>query len=475
MVDRYVKRWLRGAWIATVSNIDWPSRSGLSKEEQQKEFVQLLDLCQTLKLNAVAVQIRPMADAFYPSHINPWSTYLTGTQGKSPGYDPLQFMVEACHQRCIEFHAWFNPYRVLLTEKTSELASNHPARKHPNWVVRYGGKLYYDPGLPEVRQHIVQSIEEVMQNYAIDAVHFDDYFYPYPVKGESFPDDQSFKKFGGHFKNRAEWRRDNVNQLVSEVSKRMKQLRASVRFGISPFGIWRNRSSDPAGSDSKGLESYDALYADTRKWVQKEWVDYVAPQLYWKIGNKAADYQKLLQWWVKQVHSVSVQLMIGQAAYRIEEWKDGNEIPHQLDENLSHPEVKGSLFFSLKDLSKNPLQIQEQLKKDYFRYYALLPPFGNLSQHPPTPQAMPTSSTREGVRLRWTVSSTADIRYFVIYRFAPDQKIDLQRSEAILAIVPKQAKTVHEYMDRTNQKPEAYQYLVTAVNQTYQESDPAKL
>lgn len=367
------RRELRAAWIATLTNIDWPSKPGLPAEEQQRELVSLFDEMQRANMNAVFVQVRPCGDAFFPSRWAPWSAYLTGTQGKDPGYDPLEFMIREAHRHNLQLHAWFNPYRASLKDQVDALAPNHPARQHPDWVVNYGGKLFYDPGLPAVKEMLVSAIVEVVKKYEIDGVHFDDYFYPYPVPGQEFADAATYKQYGSGFKNVGDWRRDNVNRLVSEISARIRAINPSVQFGISPFGVWRNKTVDPSGSDtSSGLSNYDHLYADTRTWIKNGWIDYVAPQLYWTIGFKPAAYEKLLPWWSNEVEGTSVHVYVGQAAYRINAgasngWENPDEMPNQLTMNQSHGAVKGSIFFSLKSLLANRLGFLDRLKKDFYR------------------------------------------------------------------------------------------------------------
>ncbi len=369
----------RGVWIATVENIDWPSRPGLSASVQQQEFVHLLDAVQQMKMNAVIVQVKPVADAFYPSRYGPWSAYLTGTQGKNPSYDPLSFMVAEAHKRHLEFHGWFNPYRVSQHDDIDALAASHPARQHPDWIVHYGGRLYYNPGIPAAREFIVNSILEAVSGYDIDAVHLDDYFYPFPVSGQDFPDDATYQQYrAGHFESLADWRRDNVNQLVHELSVKIKQVRARVKFGISPFGVWRNKATDPTGSDTRATQSYDDLYADTRTWIRKNWLDYIAPQLYWSIGYPPAAYNKLVDWWSKEVAGQKVHLYIGQAAYMIGKsqpaaWTDPEEIPRHLQLDQRFPQVKGSIFFSLKDLMRNPLGFKDRLINDLYKQKAVVP------------------------------------------------------------------------------------------------------
>ncbi|SDW15536.1 Uncharacterized lipoprotein YddW, UPF0748 family [Saccharopolyspora shandongensis] len=359
---------MRGMWIAGVENIDWPSRPGLSAAQQQDEYRKLLDQAVANKLNAVFVQVRPTADAFWPSPFEPWSHWLTGQQGRDPGYDPLRFMVDEAHQRGLQFHAWFNPYRVSMTDDPQALVPEHPARRHPEWTFAYGGKLYYDPGVPAAREFVTRAIMHAVENYDVDGVHLDDYFYPYPVEGRRIPDEKTFAEHGKDFANIEDWRRHNVDQLVADLDARVHRAKPDARFGVSPFGIWRNASSDPAGSDTRGLESYSAIYADTRKWVREGWVDYIAPQVYWQIGHPAADYAALIPWWSKTVSGTGVDLYIGQAAYRVgkEGWTDPGELSAHLALNGRHREVKGDIYFSAKSLTTNAAEAMARVVKEHY-------------------------------------------------------------------------------------------------------------
>lgn len=358
---------LRAAWVATVTNIDWPSKPGLMVDQQKQEFLTILNQLQKMHMNAVVVQVKPTADAFYPSHYWPWSQYISGTQGQNPGYDPLAFMLQEAHRRNIQFHAWFNPYRVSMQDQLDQLAPNNPARQHPDWVVSYGGKLYFDPGIPEVRRFLIESISEVVRNYAIDAVHFDDYFYPYPSGNQDFPDAATYQKYGAaHFPNKGDWRRDNVNQLIQGLSRVIKRIRPHVQFGVSPFGVWRNKALDPTGSDTQaGVTDYDTLYADTRTWIRRGWLDYIAPQIYWNIGFPAAAYEMLVPWWASEVANTRVRLYIGQATYKIGStpgpWSNAQEMPDHLRFNQQFKEVRGNIFFSMKDLTANRLGFTDWL------------------------------------------------------------------------------------------------------------------
>ncbi len=380
MCENSQSREFRAVWIATVTNIDWPSQKGLTVEQQKEEYLKLLNDVTEMGMNAVVVQIKPTADAFYPSAYGPWSEYLTGIQGKDPGYDPLCFLLEEAHRRDLEFHAWFNPYRITMNHTDlNRLSADHPARKHPDWVVAYGSQLFYNPGIPKAQDFIVKGIEEVVKNYDIDAVHMDDYFYPYKIAGKEFPDFDTYEQYGkDRFANIEDWRRDNVNQLVKQINSAIKKEKPNVKFGISPFGVWRNKADDPTGSNTTaGMTNYDDLYADTREWIQKGYLDYIAPQIYWSIGFAPAAYDILVDWWKNEVNNRPVHLYIGQAAYKINNnsdpaWSDPEEYPRQIALNrTSH--VSGSIHFSLKDLNRNPLGVKDRLTSDLYRTPALIP------------------------------------------------------------------------------------------------------
>jgi len=359
---------VRAVWIATVQNIDWPSRPGLPAADQQREYRALLDEVQRLGLNTVIVQVRPTADALWRSPYEPWSHWLTGRQGADPGYDPLAFLVEEAHARGLRFHAWFNPFRVSRQADPAQLVPDHPARRHPERVFAYGGQLYYDPGRPDVRDFVVDVVLDVARRYPVDGVHFDDYFYPYPVEGEELPDAGTFAEFGSGFTDVGDWRRHNVDELVRATSQRLAALDRDIEFGISPFGIWRNRSADPRGSATTGTQSYDTTYADTLTWVREGLVDYVVPQIYWEIGHPAADYAALVPWWADAVAGTPVRLYTGQAAYKVGSspaWDDG-ELAEHLALDRAHPEVRGAVFFSARSLTTNAAAAMERVWSDQY-------------------------------------------------------------------------------------------------------------
>ncbi|MGV9991416.1 glycoside hydrolase family 10 protein [Streptomyces sp. NPDC003374] len=371
---------MRGMWLATVANHDFPSRTGLSAARQRRELTALLDAAVRHRLNTVILQVRPTADALWPSPHEPWSEYLTGTQGRDPGWDPLGTAVREAHARGLQLHAWFNPYRIALHADPARLAASHPARRHPDWVVRHGGKLYYDPGLPEVRAFVQRAMLDAVERYPVDGVHFDDYFYPYPVAGQSFDDDVSYDRHGGGFPSRAAWRRDNVDRLVRETAAGVRRVRPGTRFGISPFGVWRNASTDPRGSDTRaGVQTYDDLYADTRTWVRKGWIDYVVPQLYWSIGFAAADYATLVDWWARVARGSRTRLYVGEALYKAGDaaqgaaWRNPGELSRHLTLAGARPEVRGHVYFSAGQVASDPAGALARVVADHYRRPAHAP------------------------------------------------------------------------------------------------------
>ncbi|MER0244982.1 family 10 glycosylhydrolase [Streptomyces sp. HSW2009] len=366
-------RELRATWLATVVNRDWPSKPGLPVAAQQAELTGLLDAAVKRRLNAVIFQVRPAADALWPSPYEPWSSFLTGTQGRDPGWDPLGFAVRAAHRRGLELHAWCNPYRVANHPDPSRLVPTHPARVHPEWVVPYGGKLYYNPGLPEVRRFVQDAMFDAVTRYAVDGLHWDDYFYPYPVAGQTFDDDAAFARYGAGFPDRAAWRRHNIDLLVQETSRRVRALRRRVHFGVSPFGVWRNKATDPLGSDTRaGVQTYDDLYADTRRWVREGWLDYITPQVYWNLGFAAADYATLVPWWARTVAGSGVRLYVGEALYKAGDpaqpapWQDVAELSRHLAFARQHPQVAGHAFFSAKEVATDPFGAMARVVADHY-------------------------------------------------------------------------------------------------------------
>ncbi|MCT2582525.1 glycoside hydrolase family 10 protein [Actinophytocola gossypii] len=472
------KQQMRAEWIASVANIDWPSSRDLTAAQQQAELVRWYDEAVELGLNTVVVQVRPTADAFWPSPHEPWSHWLTGTQGQDPGYDPLGFAVAEAHKRNLEFHAWFNPYRVSMTDDPGTLVPEHPARVHPDWVIPYGGKLYYDPGLPEVRRFTIDAIMDAVTRYDIDAVHFDDYFYPYPVAGETFADADTYAEHGGSFDNIADWRRNNVDLLISELSSAIRAAKPHVQFGVSPFAIWRNSSTDPEGSPTQGgVETYDDLYADTRKWVREGWLDYIVPQVYWNIGFTVADYAKLVPWWSSVVSGTGVNLYIGQANYKVADpnqgapWHDPNEMSEHLTFNRDHPEVGGDIYFSAVQVRKNALDHMGIVKADHYGQPAVPPTPARLEAAGPRAPVLATARrAADGVRLVW-VSTDRRATDYAVYR-VEDRNAHCATVDArhLVGVVQDGWGPLQSFVDETAERDGRYTYVVTALDRVHNES-----
>ena len=370
--DRIEENELRGVWIASVNNINFPSEKGLSAEQMMSEIDDIIKVCKEANLNAIFFQARPAGDALYDSKIFPPSKYLTGKQGDNltEGFDPLAYIIYAAHTENIEVHAWLNMYRITNGSKTypeqdlTALAENNPARKNPSWVVKYDGKLWYNPGLPEVRELITDGVIEIVQNYDVDGIHFDDYFYPYPASGETFDDTGAFEKYGSSGQSLADFRRESVNKTVEEIYKAVKKTNPEVRFGISPFGIWANDSSIPTGSATSGLEAYHSLYSDAKAWINGGYIDYICPQIYWAFNTKAARYDVLVRWWSALVDGTDVDLYIGHAAYKVSsEFQNELELPRQVEFARTYMGVAGSVFYGYSEIAANEYKTKENLAK----------------------------------------------------------------------------------------------------------------
>lgn len=472
------KRQLRADWIASVVNIDWPSRTGLTEAEQKAELEAFYDEAVGRKLNAVILQVRPTADTFWPSELEPWSKYLTGTPDGDPGYDPLAFAVREAHERNLELHAWFNPYRVSMNTNRDALAPDSPAAQHPEWVKAYGGKLYYDPGLPEVRELTTDVIMEAVEKYDIDGVHFDDYFYPYPSGDAQFDDDASFVQHGGDYpdtpEGRADWRRHNTDLLIQGLDQRIHEAKPWVEFGVSPFAVWRNQSTDPEGSaTTAGAETYDDLYADTRKWVREAWVDYIAPQVYWNIGFAPAAYDVLVPWWSEQVRGTDVQLYIGQATYKVgtstqdPAWFEPREMTKHLFLNRNYPEVDGDIYFSAKQVRANRLGHMDIVEADHYTRPALQPLNEGVQGEAPDPVTeLEVKRTAEGVEVRWSGTGDSYAIYRVGRRLGPCDLVDARN---LIATV--HADDDEQVLD-TTAPPGRSVYVVTALDRAARESEP---
>lgn len=361
----------RGVWIASVTNIDWPDAGITDRKTQQASFIKLLDFHKSNGINAVIVQIRPSADAFYPSALEPWSQWLTGSQGKPPSdwYDPLAFMIEETHKRGMEFHAWMNPYRAVFNIKDTRVAPSHITKIHPEWFLNYGDRKYFDPANPATRKFVSMIVKDVVSRYAVDAIHFDDYFYPYRIPGKEFPDHASYLKYGQGMK-KDDWRRSNVDSIIVLIRRTITKANPRCRFGISPFGVWRNcdQDSDRGSMTKAGMTNYDDLYADILLWLKNDWIDYVAPQLYWEINFKAAPFETLVDWWNENCYGKDCYIGIG--FYRAgsnENWRNKHELPRQIKKIRSAPGVTGMSFYSSRTLEKNPNGWSDSLRLNFFK------------------------------------------------------------------------------------------------------------
>ncbi len=469
------KREFRAAWISTVRNLDFPTNPRASAAEQKAEFDQLLNNLRNVGMNAVLFQVRSACDAAYQSNYEPYSEYLSGTQGVSPNYDPMAYGIEQSHKRGMEFHAWFNPFRAVVDTRTSSIATNHISNTQPNWVKTYGNIKILDPGLPEVRRYVATVVMDVVRRYDIDAVHFDDYFYPYPVAGQVFDDDATFNADPRGYTNKADWRRNNIDLFVKLIADSIKIIKPYVKFGISPFGIWQNNSAtQPNGSNTNGLQSYHDIYADSRKWSQLSWVDYMVPQIYWNIGLAVADYSTLVPWWQANM-GAQTQFYVGHAFYKINTTADWNAPQLSAQVRLGRAYAQGGVQFRAKLLADNPLGCTDSLRQLY-KNFAFPPPMVWLDNIAPrAPQNVIAQRTPEGVKLTWqppggndTATVLNKVRQYVVYRFENGATLDLNNAAKIRGITIADSTT---FIDRIASPVVAanYRYYVTAMDRLYNE------
>ena len=466
------KREFRGAWIQAVNG----QFIGMSTQQMQKTLSYQLDELWRDGVNAIIFQVRPECDALYPSKIEPWSRFLTGRQGMAPNpyWDPLQWMIDECHKRGMELHAWINPYRAK-TKTTNELAANHIAKKRPDLCFEYDGLYLLNPGIAENRDYICKVVDDIVERYDIDGLHIDDYFYPYPVAGVPINDDKEYQRNRKGFSNKADWRRDNVNVFIKELGKTIHKRKPWVKFGVSPFGIYRNKKSDPiAGSATNGTQNYDDLYADVLLWVNNGWIDYCVPQLYWEIGNKAADYHTLINWWNR--HASNRPLYIGEDVERTVKNADlQNPNIHQMAAKFKlHrqlPNVNGTVLWYAKAAVDNVGNYGTYLRNNYWRYKALQPTMDFIDDKAPKKiRKMKVVDTDDGHMLFWSAPKGSGWKdkavKYVIYRFDDGDKVNLADPSKIVAVT---AKTYYKlpYQDGT----EKYTYVVTALDRMSNESE----
>lgn len=466
----YPKREFRAAWIQSVNG----QFRGMPTEKLKQNLIGQLNSLQKAGINAIIFQVRPEADALYASRLEPWSRFLTGVQGKAPEpyWDPMQFMIDECHKRGMEFHAWINPYRTKTTLK-SELAPNHVYNIHPEWFVTYGDQLYFDPALPESRRHICMVVSDIVSRYDVDAIHMDDYFYPYPIKGKDFLDDASFARFGGGFSNKGDWRRSNVNVLIKKLHETIREIKPWVKFGVSPFGIYRNESSDPLGSKTKGLQNYDDLYADVLLWAREGWIDYNIPQIYWHIGHPVADYETLVKWWARNTENRP--LFIGQSVMNTVQNADPknpsiNQLPRKMALQRAYQTIGGSCQWPASAVIENAGKYRDALIAEYHKYPALPPVFDFMDNEAPGKvRKVKPIWTEDGYILFWTAPKYKEemnraVQY-VVYRFDAKEKVNIDDPSHIVAITRDNFYKLPYEDGKTK-----YRYVVTALDRLHNES-----
>ncbi len=467
-------REFRGAWIQCVNG----QFMGMSTADMQKTLTYQLDELQKDGANAIIFQVRPECDALYNSSIEPWSRFLTGEQGKAPSpyWDPLQWMIEQCHKRGMELHAWINPYRAK-TKTTHVLSPKHIAHKRRDLVFEYDGQYILNPAYDENRQYICHVVGDILRRYDVDGLHIDDYFYPYPAAGCTIPDEQLYRRNPGGHSNIGDWRRYNVNLFMKEMHDTIRAVKPWVKFGVSPFGIYRNKKSDPNGSDTRGLQNYDDLYADVLLWINNGWIDYCVPQIYWQIGHPAADYEELIGWWSR--YAGGRPLFIGEDVERTVKYTDpsnvnSHQLPAKMNLHQQHRNVQGTVLWFAKAAVDNVGNYGTLLRTNYWRTPALQPlmPFID-GKAPKKPRKVKPVWTEDGYILFWTAPKGKGWKdeavKYVVYRIAKGERFDIYNPNNIVAIT-----TDTYYKLPYHNGSEKYTYAVTALDRMQNESKPAK-
>ncbi|MDY4174699.1 MAG: family 10 glycosylhydrolase [Bacteroidales bacterium] len=464
MPEELMEREMRGIWVASVANIDWPSAPGLSEETLRREADAILDRSAAMGLNVIFFQVRPSSDALYRSSLEPWSYYLVGNEfNKNLSFDPLQYWIDGAHSRGMELHAWLNPFRV--TPKADfPTGPNHIAHKHPEWLIKYSAKLFLDPGIPSARDYVREVVMDIVNRYDIDGIHFDDYFYPYPSKGEVFDDSKSFNAFNPRQLTLANWRRSNVTAVIASVSEAIRQSKPWIQFGISPFGVWRNKKDDEKGSDTRaGVSDYDVLYADILNWIDNSLIDYVIPQVYWEHGNKWCDFDILQRWWGDR-STDDTKVFIGHAVFKINDgkvpgagWNSKEEMPEQLRKVRRNDNLDGSVFFSYRQFNRNILGFEDYLSTDFYKDKALQVPLTKGRAD----KIRISHLERDGTTLSWEVEGdTSQVRFFVVYRTPRSESDQIGTNKTVRYIVDRPCVRL-----LLNQgKRQRYVYRVAAVD-----------
>ena len=474
------KRQFRAAWVATINNIDFPSNNWLDTEEQKAEFIRLVTYHESIGINALIVQIRPAADAFFPSPFEPWSEWLNGKQGAAPQpyYDPLKFMIAESHKRNIEFHAWINPLRAIHNLEKASIEANHITKRKPEWFMNYGNLKLFNPGIPAVRAYLINLIADIIIRYDIDGVHFDDYFYPYPDGKSRLSDGNTYHAHRRKFPNKNDWRRNNINLLVKGIDQMIDQTKPYIKFGVSPFAVWRNRKADQRGSATTSWNtSYDHLCADVKLWLAKGWIDYVAPQLYQHRRHRRIPFDPILDWWTNNTHQR--HLYIGHALYRVFEgndkhWHTPTEIPYQYRKSTTYANIQGNIFYSARMLMQNKGRFSDSLKAHFYKTLALPPTMPWKDSIPPNPpQQLTVTRSAKGVSVSWLPSLVAIDREmpmgYVLYRTHKNVAIAIENPLHIYKIYPAYTTSFNDKKAHTTTD---FNYAVTALDRLKNESTP---
>ncbi|TRX66473.1 glycoside hydrolase family 10 protein [Carboxylicivirga sp. M1479] len=469
---------MRGVWVATVANIDWPSKPGLKVKEQKREAESIIQHCKQLGLNTVFLQVRPSSDVLYESEYEPWSAVLTGEAGKNPKYDPLAFWIEKCHEVGLELHAWINPYRASMNLK-QPLGEKYPYYQYPDMFIEYGNKLYYNPGEQWCLQHINRVVKELVRKYDIDGIHMDDYFYPYPIAGQEFADSTSYQKYGAsHFDDINAWRRDNVNRTIESLQKSIQSEKPWVKFGVSPFGVWRNSSDDDRGSATKaGVTNYDGLHADVLHWMKNGWLDYVVPQLYWGTNNPVANYTHLVKWWSD--NSFEVPIFIGHSIYKVgsdkPDWQNRQQLPQQIEILREHSHVHGSVYFSYKHFKRDLLGLQDTLVNDFYKHPSLLPKYKSVATQKQTRSIYKLKANARTIRWKTDDDNSKKPIKYVIYCHRPFEAFNPDNPEFIMDVT---YDTKYKLPKKDSQLRKDYLIRVAVLNESNVEesiSSPVQL
>lgn len=470
------KREFRGAWIQMING----QFQGMGRDAMQQNLTRQLDELARCGINTIIFQVRGEADALYQSPYEPWSRFLTGTQGVAPApyWDPLAWMVDQCHRRGMELHAWINPFRVK-TKGTKALAANHPYILHPERCFEYDGLYIMDPGIPENREYICRVAGDIVRRYDVDGLHIDDYFYPYPVAGKVIPDDNTFRRYGNGMNDLGDWRRSNVNHFMQALCDTIHHAKPWVKFGVSPFGIYHNARSGSAvpGSRTAGLQNYDDLYADVLYWQDQGWVDYIVPQIYWEIGHKVADYETLVQWWAR--YAASRPLIIGQDVERTARAADprqpqNNQMAAKWHLQRTLPGIQGSCLWYSAAVVRDEGGVATALKQHYHRTPALQPLMPFLDNKAPgKPRRVKALWMPDGYYLFWTAPRARkpmdEAVSYVVYRFLPGEKVDLERADRIVTVTRQTLLRLPYEQGQTR-----YTYVVTALDHLQNESKGVK-